>query len=46
MKMTMNNFESIKEQFLLDVETAVEMEDIPQELMFNWYQTGISIVPG
>ena len=36
MKITVNNFDSIKEQFLFDVQTAVEMEDIPPELIFNW----------
>lgn len=29
MKITENNFKSVKEQFLLDVQTAVENEDIP-----------------
>lgn len=46
MKMTVSNFSSVKEQFLLDVQTAVEMEDIPPELVFNWDQMGVSIVPG
>ena len=47
MKMTVNDFDRIKEQqFLFDIQTAVEMEDIPPELVFNWDQTGISIVPG
>ena len=44
--MTVENFEAVKEQFLLDVTAVVEMEDIPPELVFNWDQTGISIVPG
>ena len=46
MKITVNSFDSIKEQFLFDIQTAVEMEDIPPELVLNWDQTGISIVPG
>ncbi len=33
----------MKEQFLFGV---VEMEEIPPELIFNWDQTAISIVPG
>ena len=45
-KMTVTNFEAVKEQFLLDVNAVVEMKDIPQELILNWDQTGISIVPG
>ena len=44
MKITVNNFDSINEQFLFDIQTAVEMEDIPPELVLNWDQTGISIV--
>ena len=45
-KMTVKHFEAIKEQFLLDVKAVMEMEDIPPELILNWDQTGISIVPG
>ena len=44
--MTVENFEAVKEQFLLDINAVVEMEDIPPELVLNWDQTGISIVPG
>ena len=46
MKMTVSNFSCVKEQFLLDIQTVVEMEDIPPDLVFNWDQMGISIVPG
>lgn len=45
-KLTVANFEAVKEQFILDVNAIVEMEDIPPQLVFNWDQTGISIVPG
>ena len=45
-KMTVQNFEMVKEQFLLDIKVVVEMEDVPPELIFNWDQTRISIVPG
>ena len=44
--MTVTNFEAVKERFVLDVNAVVEMEDIPPELVFNWDQTGISVVPG
>lgn len=44
-KLTVNNFDRVKEQFLFDIQTAVEMEDIPPQLVFNWDHTGISIVP-
>ena len=45
-KMTVMNFEAVKEQFVLDVNAVVEMEDILPEFVFNWDQTGISVVPG
>ena len=45
-KMTVMNFEAVKEQFVLDVNAVVEMENIPPELVFNWDQTGISVIPG
>ena len=44
--MTAKNFEDLKEQFLIDIKVVVDMEDVPPELVFNWDQTGISIVPG
>ena len=46
MKVSVANFEAIKEQFLLDIKAVMEIEDIPPELVFNWDQTAISIVPG
>ena len=45
-KLTVANFEAVKEQFIIDVNAVMEMEDIPPQLVFNWDQTGISIVPG
>ena len=45
-KLTVTNFEAVKEQFIIDVNAVVEMEEIPPQLVFNWDQTGISIVPG
>ena len=45
-KMTVANFEAVKEQFLIDINALVEMEDIPLELVINLDQTSISIVPG
>ena len=38
-------FAQLKQQFLADVVTTVEMEEIPAELILNWDQTGIKIVP-
>ena len=45
-KMTIENFDAKKQQFLLDITAIVEMEEIPPQLVFNWDQTAISIVPG
>ena len=44
-KFTVENFAQVKEQFLRDVVTIVEMEDIPGELILNWDQTGIKMIP-
>ena len=41
----MTEFERLKEEFLQDVVTTVEMKEIPSELILNWDQTGIKIVP-
>ena len=38
------NFE-LKELFLLDFNNAVEMDDVPEELVIKWDQTGINYVP-
>ena len=34
-----------KKQFLQDIVDVVLMEDIPAELICNWDQTGINLVP-
>ena len=39
------DFAKIKEQFLNDVVSTVTMEEIPPELLLNWDQTGIYLVP-
>ena len=44
-KYTIENFSELKQQFLQDVVTTVSMEGIPPELILNWDQTGIKIVP-
>lgn len=45
-KMEASQFDDLKEQFLLDIKAVVEIEKIPQDLVFNWNHTGINIVPG
>ena len=44
-KVLPSNFDEIKEQFLLDIRSLVVMEDIPKELLINWNQTAMKIVP-
>ena len=44
-KVTVENFERIKADFQREIATTVAMEDIPAELVFNWDQTGLNLVP-
>ena len=39
------DFENLKEQFLFDIKSIVEIEGIPASLIFNWDQTAIKYVP-
>ena len=38
-------FDELKAQFLEEVATTVYVEEIPPELILNWDQTGINLVP-
>ncbi|MCG8622397.1 MAG: hypothetical protein MJE68_10435 [Proteobacteria bacterium] len=44
-KYTIADFNRLKTELLEDVVATVEMEEIPLELILNWDQTGIRIVP-
>ena len=44
-KYTAINFAEVKQQFLDAVVQTVEMEEVHPELILNWDQTGIQIVP-
>ena len=44
-KVSIENFQKVKEQFLVDIRAVVEMEDIPFDLIISWDQTGIRYVP-
>ena len=44
-KYTLDSFTDVKKFFLADFVNTVAMEDIPLELMLNWDQRGIKIVP-
>ena len=41
----MKDFAKAKKEFLQEVASTVEMEDILPELIMNWNQTGIKMVP-
>ena len=45
-KIAVTNFDEVKEQFLLDIEAVVTMQEIPFDLILNWDQTGLHVVPG
>ena len=44
-KYAITDSDCVKREFLEDVVATVEMEEIPPELVLNWDQTGIRIVP-
>ena len=39
------NFAEVKKEFLNDLAAVVELEEIPPQLVLNWDQTGIKLVP-
>ena len=43
-KVSVEQFNELKELFLLDFNNAVEMDNVPEELVINWDQTGINYV--
>ena len=44
-KHSVADFEHLKQEFLKSLVETVQMEDIPAELILNWDQTGIKMVP-
>ena len=44
-KISAANFVQLKAQFLFDVRVIREMEEVPDDLIINWDQTGIHYVP-
>ena len=44
-KVSIENFEVLKEQFLFDIKCIVDIHEIPPTLIINWDQTGIHYVP-
>ena len=43
-RLTPENFESVRATYLEQIRTTVEFEEIPQEVIFNWDQTGLNYV--
>ena len=44
-KNIVEHFDELKKQFFDQVTTTVAMEQIPPDLILNWDQTGLNIVP-
>ena len=44
-KVTVENFEELKAQFLMDIKAIVTIEDIPDDMIVNWDQTAIKYIP-
>ena len=44
-KVSVSDFEAYKAQFVFDIQTVMEMEEIPKDLVINWDHTGINYVP-
>ena len=44
-KHTLEDFAAVKQAFLDDVAAVATMEDVPPEVVLNWDQTGIHLVP-
>ena len=44
-KMSVDEFRRIKYDFLKEVIEVVKMEEIPPQLIFNWDQTGLNLIP-
>ena len=44
-KHTPEDFAAVKQAFLDDMVALATMEDVPPELVLNWDQTGIHLVP-
>ena len=44
-KVTVSNFEQLKQEFLMNIKAVVTFEEIPDNLIINWDQTGIKYIP-
>ncbi len=44
-KVLVSEFDILKNQFLFDIKSIVDIEEIPPELIINWDHTGLDYVP-
>lgn len=44
-KVNVPNFNEVRWQFLVNIKTVAEMEEIPFSLIINWDQTAINYIP-
>ena len=44
-KVNPEDFETLKKQYLADIQTKVRMEDIPTNFIINWDHSGLKYVP-
>ena len=44
-KISVENFEALKEEFLIEIRNVVSFDKIPPPLIINWDQTGIHYIP-
>ena len=40
----LHNFDDLRDQYLLDIKAVVQLEEIPDNLIINWDQTGVNYV--
>ena len=44
-KMTMADFDELKDNFLMDIKAFATMEEVPDDMILNWDQTAIKYIP-
>ena len=44
-KVLPENFDEIRDQFLTDIRSVIEMDDVPPSMVINWDHTAMKIVP-
>ena len=44
-KAKVENLDDLKKLFLVDIRGAVQMDEIPAQLIVSWDQTGINYIP-